>query len=295
MIFYLKFDVFLPLESVKKSNSEDSDSYIISGYASTMDKDLQGETIIPEGIDCNYLVENGWIDYEHNKDITIGIPTENTHVDENGLFLEAKLFKNNPYVKNIIDLYNNIKKSKLNRNLGFSVEGHVEERDLADKSIIRQVSITGVAVTKNPANVNATWELLSKSLKTSDVNKTFTAGYGITPETQTDAAAYRTESLASHIVAVGSLLASEIADRGETDTLMHEVAKSLEEKGISDAKTLSVFLQLATGASVSTVSRTLHLASASKNNLQQAFEGGDATSSGGSDPDDSGSDSDDNS
>lgn len=157
------FNVFLPFDKVSKSE-DDNDTCIVEGYASTSDRDLQSETILPSGIDDSYLIDNGWIDYEHDTDQVIGVPTKNTHVDQHGLYLQAKLFKNMPQVQDIMKLYHNIKDNGIDRNLGFSIEGNVLERDDNDESIIRQVQITGVAVTKNPANTHATWELVSKSL-----------------------------------------------------------------------------------------------------------------------------------
>ena len=208
------FDVFLPIDKVEKSGEGDEATYTISGMASTSDKDLQGETIDPQGINADYLLSDGWVDFEHDRDQVIGVPTENTYVDSKGLFLEAKLFKNMPQVQDIIKLYHNIKDNHIDRQLGFSIEGNVLERDASDDSIIRQVQITGVAVTKNPANTHATWELVSKSIfgldneeptKDSDTtdskpmlsmtvkldktNKALTAGHGITPSTQNDGGA----------------------------------------------------------------------------------------------------------
>ena len=104
--------------------------------ASTGKVDLQQEQIDPRGIDASYLVSDGWVDYEHDPDQVIGVPTKNTHVDSKGLFLEAKLFKNMPQVQDIMKLYHNIKDNNIDRHLGFSIEGNVIERDEDDDSIL---------------------------------------------------------------------------------------------------------------------------------------------------------------
>ena len=154
--------MFLPFDKVAKS--DDDKVIMISGYSSTGDRDYQGETIDPNGIHYEYLLDHGYIDYEHDTDQIIGVPTENTHLDNKGLFLEAKLFSNMEQVQNIIKLYKNIEENDIDRHLGFSVEGKVIERDDSDDSIIRQVQITGVAVTTHPANPACSWQVLNKSL-----------------------------------------------------------------------------------------------------------------------------------
>lgn len=277
------FDVFLPFDRVEKSGDDDN-TYTIAGYASDGKEDLQHERIDPSGIDASYLLSDGFIDYEHDTDQVIGVPTKNTHVDNKGLFLEAKLFKNMPQVQSIIKLYHNIKDNNIDRHLGFSIEGNVIERDEEDDSIIRQVQITGVAVTKNPANTDATWELLSKSLfspnsmdsnehakkehepmltmkvkvnKSKDkgnnfasmnnqVDKALLAGHGITPATQANGAAFRTEQFSDQLVSLAHNLkqAREIG----LSSIGQTVAQILSDKQADDGS-LTVFLQLFEGLS----------------------------------------------
>lgn len=277
------FDVFLPIDKVEKSGDDDN-TYTIAGYASDGKEDLQHERIDPSGIDASYLISDGFVDYEHDPDQVIGVPTKNTHVDNKGLFLEAKLFKNMPQVQSIIKLYHNIKDNNIDRHLGFSIEGNVIERDEEDESIIRQVQITGVAVTKNPANTDATWELLSKSLfspnsmdsnehakkehepmltmtvkvnksknKDNDfasvnnqVDKALLAGHGITPATQANGAAFRTEQFSDQLVSLAQNLkqAREIG----LSSIGQTVAQILSDKKADD-ESLTVFLQLFEGLS----------------------------------------------
>lgn len=270
-----KFNVYLPIDrvsAVKKSEKgvKHNGDYLVAGYASTGAEDLQGEQIDPAGIDDSYLVSDGWVDYEHDTDQVIGVPTENTHVDSNGLYLEAELFKNMPQVQDIIKLYHNIKDNDIDRNLGFSIEGNVIERDPDDESIIRQVQITGVAVTKNPANTEATWELLTKSLTagaTKDApdaevkkpmmsfdvkvpktkaRKALLAGHGITPATQANGAAFRTEQFSDQLVSLAQNMkqAREIG----LSSVANSVAGVLADQDADD-DTLTAFLQLFEGLS----------------------------------------------
>lgn len=269
------FNVYVPIDTVEKSGDDDN-TYTIRGYASDGKRDLQGESIDPSGIDASYLISDGFVDYEHDLDQVIGVPTKNTHVDNKGLFLEAKLFKNMPQVQDIIKLYHNIKDNNIDRNLGFSIEGNVIERDEDDESIIRQVQITGVAVTKNPANTDATWELVTKSLYSTKslatdnnkvskkkpmlsmsvkVNKALEAGHGITPSTQTNGAAFRMEQFSDQIVSLAENLkqAREIG----LSSIGQSVAQILDQKNAGD-DVMIAFLQLFEGVSRTDAQAIVH-------------------------------------
>lgn len=221
-----------------------------------------------------------------------------------------------PQVQDIIKLYHNIKDNDIDRNLGFSVEGNVIERDEDDESIIRQVQITGVAVTKNPANTDATWELLTKSLfdvdktnkeaketkplmsmtvkvnKSKDnfhsstycysfdgltgkksgntlkeaedkgtkinknqVDKALLAGHGITPSTQSNGAAFRTEQFSDQLVSLAQNMkqAREIG----LSPIANNVADILSDKKADD-ETMTVFLQLFEGLSYTDAQAVVH-------------------------------------
>lgn len=316
------FDVFVPIDKVstlKKSESgtDHAGNYLVQGYASTGDPDLQGETIDPAGLDDSYLVENGWIDFEHDTDQVIGVPTANTHVDQNGLYLEAELFKNMPQVQDIIKLYHNIKDNDINRNLGFSVEGNVIERDAEDESIIRQVQITGVAVTKNPANTHATWELVSKSIfspnkhmaldsdktmnqdpmlsmtvkinkskaDSKDVNKALTAGHGISPSIQANGAAFRTEQFSDTLVNIADNMRQ--ARQIGLESVAPSVAEILDGRDADD-ETLTIFLQLFTGISATDaqgIIQALQTKNLTTQRLQNLLGGSDDITSDADDDD----------
>lgn len=250
-----KFDVFLPIDKVAKS--DDDKVILISGYASTGVKDFQGETIDPNGIHYDYLLDHGYIDYEHDADQIIGVPTENTHLDNKGLFLEAKLFSNMEQVQHVLKLYKNIKENNIDRNIGFSVEGSVNERDSKDKSIIRDVQITGVAVTTHPANPTCSWTVLSKSLfnpNNRDIDQvikdmeTMTAGYDVDSATVQGGAAFRKESFLSNF----NNLVFDLKQAKELglETVASSLADELE-KNDADEDAKVVFVQLFTGLSES--------------------------------------------
>ena len=109
----MKFsNLYVPFNSVNieksNKNGKKNKNYIVAGYASTFDKDMDAEQIDPNGIDITYLMKSGYIDYEHDREEVVGIPTSNTHVDSNGLYLEAELFGDNEHVQKMMNLYDKI-------------------------------------------------------------------------------------------------------------------------------------------------------------------------------------------
>lgn len=270
----------MPIDTIKSVNADDTvekgsnGQILVSGWASTGDRDFQGETVEPIGIDATYLFNNGWIDYEHDTNKVIGAPTSNSYVDtDKGLYIEARLFKDVPEVKEMMSLYDNIQESGVNRSLGFSIEGNVRERDEDDPSIIKDVMVTGVALTKNPANGSALldsviksnnakqveknkWMRAYKKTRPNNAKKTYEAGYGITPETQHDGGALRPESLLSHITYLTHSM-EQLNENGGLDEFIHEMAKAIDERSPEDKSIKAMFLQITTGVSKSEALRTL--------------------------------------
>lgn len=240
-----KVDIFVPIdldESIKKSNDHSSEkAWYVRGYATTPDLDLQDDIIDPKGIDISHFITHGYINYEHYQgdEYKIGVPTEDTHVDpEVGLFVEAKLYKGNPYAKSMWNLANNIAKSGIDRKLGFSIEGFARERDKEDPRIIRKTYITNVALTTNPANPHATWEAFMKS---------FLAGNGITPDTQIGAAALNPEGLARSLYNLSWAIKEE--DENDFHDVWAKVGNYLDAMDRFTPESAILFLQIAKGYS----------------------------------------------
>lgn len=241
-----KVGLFVPIdleESIKKSNENPTEkAWYLRGYATTPDLDLQDDIVDPSGIDISHFIQHGYINYEHKQGdaYKIGVPTDKTHIDPNvGLYVEAKLYKGNPYAKSMWDLANNISKSGIDRKLGFSIEGFAKSRDKNDPRVITSTYITNVAVTTSPANPNATWEAFMKS---------FLTGYGVSPETQTDGAALRTESFARSLYNL-SWAYKSIENPSEFDNLWKEVGGYLDSMDRYTPESAVLFLQLAKGYS----------------------------------------------
>lgn len=232
------FNAFMPVD-VKKSVDTDSETYTIAGWASTGQLDLQNEIIDPKGIDITHFREHGYINYEHKSNIRIGYPTENCYVDVNkGLYVEAKLFKNNPYATEMIQLAETLEKSGSNRKIGFSIEGAITKRNINDTRVIEGVKITDIAVTATPANPSATIETILKS---------FLTGNGVSPDTQVDAGALRREELASSITKLTYTLG--IKDPKEYKDVWDGVVEYLTKSERMGYEESIITLQLAKGLS----------------------------------------------
>lgn len=238
-------NIFVPAEIVKStevtvdSNGTETSvgDWYVRGYASTPDLDLQGEVVEPQGIDINYFIKSGYINYEHSNrpEHIIGVPTENSYVDfQKGLFVEAKLMKSNEYAQELWRLANNLNNDGMGRKIGFSIEGKVRKRNTVNKNVIESVMITNVALTTHPANPNATWETLVKSWQT---------GVETNPAELEDAEALRREKVLSAMTVIAEA-------RKSNDTgLWNQVSKMLKETERNDKDTDILLLQLAKGLS----------------------------------------------
>jgi len=241
----VKFDIFIPMDiegSVRKSDQEGKGKeWYVRGYASTPDLDLQGDIVQPAGIDIEYFKKHGWINYEHKQDAeyAIGVPTDACYIDfERGLFVEAKLLQHNKYAKDIWDLAKNIKKSGINRQLGFSIEGGIRKRNDRDNRIIEELVIRNVAITKSPANPKATWDMFMKS---------WTTGHETDPGAQVNGSALRREHLAQAITNLSYTY--KIGNPTEYNELWTQTSEYLDESGRNSKEASIIMLQLSRGLS----------------------------------------------
>jgi len=228
---------FVPF-TVEKSDKGDGADWIIAGLASTPDQDFQGEYVVPDGINYTaYFQDNGWITYEHGHDVDdiIGEPLE-AYTDEDGFHLQAKLYKESKKAQDVWSLQQALaKESSKGRSLGFSIEGPIISRDQRDPRVITGVQIRNVTVTSHPANKNAKWEAVTKSV---DI------GYQTNPEEMKDLGALQRNSVADAITVLTYTL-----DRPDCDNLLKGAQKDLDSKGMLNKKSLALILQLGRGIS----------------------------------------------
>ena len=136
----------------------------IQGYASTPAWDSDGESIVKSGLDIDYYMKQGVLNWMHqNKpDTIIGIPVY-SKIDHIGFFTKGMLFKNIKMAEDVWNLGQELSSLGNPRRLGFSIEGKVIARSSINKSKIIKAKVTNVAVTHIPVNTEATFECVSKS------------------------------------------------------------------------------------------------------------------------------------
>lgn len=154
------FHFFMPVESVTKSTSKDG-RRMIQGIASTDARDLQGEIVLPNGIDYAYFLKHGYINDDHKDgpEHKVGEPTD-CQVTSKGLWLKGFLYKGKERSDHWWEHINTLENSGSKRRVGFSIQGKVLRRD--GQTIVK-CWLQDVAITASPVNTN-TWAEVVKSL-----------------------------------------------------------------------------------------------------------------------------------
>ena len=137
-----------------KAASEDDDSIMIEGYASTNDRDRQGD-VVPAGVwktgMVNYL-KNPIILAYHNHTMPIGKMVD-YKADEQGLWIKAQI------PSEIGDVYKLIKKGILSAfSIGFRVKD-AEYRQEDETFMIKDLELHEISVVSVPANQNTLFSL----------------------------------------------------------------------------------------------------------------------------------------
>ena len=147
------FRFWLPLDKLEKAGKDGIKKLKVGGIASTNTKDLDGESLDPNGFDLSYFQNKGIVNWNHNKspDAVIGEPT-NVKLTDKGLYVEAELYADNPLANSVYTLAETLQKSSKTRRLGFSIEGKATERDENDKTKVSKALITNIALTISPKN-----------------------------------------------------------------------------------------------------------------------------------------------
>jgi len=161
------FSVWTPFEVAKSANGGGSEPATarIGGIISSAAKDFQGEEIAQGGVDWSYFLKHGWFNYEHKQgpENVLGHPETVTKGDANGkdvTRVEGVLYLHKPKARQIYDTALAMQKAGGARQLGFSVEGQVEQR--LGKKIIK-ARVLNVALTAHPVNPDARLEIIAKA------------------------------------------------------------------------------------------------------------------------------------
>ena len=150
------FKFFVPIELEKaQEDSQGRKVMKVSGVASTSDQDTDQEFLDPNGFDLSYFNEWGFINWNHQaKQKPTAVIDEPTKalIQNDELYVEGKLYSDSPLAQDVYQLGQLLAKSGSNRQLGFSIEGQVLEKDPDDERVVKKARITGLAITPSPKN-----------------------------------------------------------------------------------------------------------------------------------------------
>lgn len=222
------------------TNTKEKQWYI-KGIASTGSKDLDGERVNVQGLDISYFKQYGFINFDHKqspRDI-VGEPISNEcYIDQDGLHVTALLYKDKPIVQEMWDLSKAMEGAESSRQLGFSIEGYITDRDPDNSSIITGIKVKNVAITTHPANPEATWETFEKSF-----DKDYTEGHPTDPEAL--GGNEGTLSVSNLASSLASLTACMRRDNGQQ--LLKDAEQELLNRGELDFDTKCLLLQVGVG------------------------------------------------
>lgn len=165
-----KFRLWIPLEKIQKSKDKDGNTVMkLGGIASTTRRDMDGESLTPDGFDTSYFEEKGIVNWNHNKspDAVIGEPCK-VQKRNGELYVETLLYPDNPLAKSVYELAETLQKGSKTRRLGYSIEGKATHRDLLDKSIVKKARITNIALTISPKNPDSKVDIIKGMFTESD-------------------------------------------------------------------------------------------------------------------------------
>lgn len=152
------FKFFIPLDInsiIKGGEKNEKGDMFLTGIASTLDRDTDGEILDPNGFDLTQLMERGFINWHHKDDPNyyIGEPVE-AFIKDNKLHVKARLWGFSELAKSVYDMAVGLVKSGSSRRLGWSIEGKAIEKDTINPKIIKKAKITGIAITPIPKNAS---------------------------------------------------------------------------------------------------------------------------------------------
>lgn len=158
---------------VKKAGpGEPDEDMILYGWASAPTLDDDGERVLQEGLNVEPLLKKGWVNWNHRQDPDgiVGVPlvAELRERDKLGkcLYTEIKLMKSRPLAKPVWDLAKSLEDANVERALGVSLEGNVNEK--SPQGVVKKATVYNLAVTGNPKNDDAPVRALLKGLVQGD-------------------------------------------------------------------------------------------------------------------------------
>jgi len=192
------------------SSTEDEDRFVF-GLASTEDSDMEGEQMLQKGLDIEYFKNYGFFNYDHWKgpEAIIGEPIpDHLAITNEGFQVAGRLYKGSKLADDTWNLIRVLHKSQAKRNLSFSVEGVIVERDPINPKIVTKAAITEVAITPRPINPKATLKTLLKSFRGEmddseiELIKALEAGYELNPTEMSGGGVLKKESVGNIVSAI---------------------------------------------------------------------------------------------
>jgi hypothetical protein len=142
----------------------------IGGILSSQGIDFQGETVCQAGIQWDYFLKHGWLNWEHQPGpgFIMGygervFPCKDEQGNEATGF-EGVLVNDKKIVADTVDTIRALKKGGDLRRIGFSVEGPVIQRDPRDRKRVLKSKVMNVSVTAHPIQPDSRLELLMRSM-----------------------------------------------------------------------------------------------------------------------------------
>ena len=167
-----KLDVFSSFQpfSIDLSKADDEkDTIEIEGIATTEHEDTAGEIILQEGLDWSYCLKNGSFNYDHSNEpkFIMGAPQsvrKLTYKGKPATSIKGVLYAKKQIVKDLVENFKAMKSAGDIRQLGFSIEGQVMQRDNKEPHIITRARVLNVSLTHNPCNTEATVAMVKSIL-----------------------------------------------------------------------------------------------------------------------------------
>jgi len=159
-----EFTVWAPacVEVIEKAGENIETTRPIGGWCSTENLDRQDEVVVARGLDFSEFVAFGYFNDNHKQDTSavLGYP-RTARLEKGRWWTEGNLLVGYPPADKVWELAKALKKSRAPRNLGFSIEGKVLERDGANKIV--RAKVRNVAITNAPVNTDCMWSILTKA------------------------------------------------------------------------------------------------------------------------------------
>lgn len=184
------FDFEVPVVFFEKADEPQGRQRRIAGWITDEGRDLQGESVLQQGLDFDYFLKNGWFNDDHSKDHTmvVGYPSnlqfftrgsvlpDGSMAEYDGYWVEGYLLRNYAPADRLWELGRSLQGT--DRSLSFSVEGIIKKRT-GPKTIrktdpqgkpfyvgnrVAKAAVHNVAITTKPVNDRSKLILLEKSL-----------------------------------------------------------------------------------------------------------------------------------